>query len=74
MESGERCVKWFVDGVIKYHRTFSEIINTLIENDFRIEKILEPLPDEKALLLIPKMKKDIHKPNFLLIKSTKIKL
>ena len=74
MESGERCVKWFVDGVIKYHRPFSEIINTLIENDFRIEKILEPLPDEKALLLIPKMKKDIHKPNFLLIKSTKIKL
>ncbi|MBU3113895.1 class I SAM-dependent methyltransferase [Clostridium lacusfryxellense] len=72
MESGERCVKWFVDGLIKYHRPFSEIINTIIESGFRIDKILEPVPDEKSLMLIPKMKRDIHKPNFLLIKSTKI--
>lgn len=72
MESGERSVKWFVEGVIKYHRPFSEIVNTLIETGFRIEKMLEPLPDKKALELIPKMKKDIHKPNFLLIRSIKM--
>ncbi|MCB2343039.1 class I SAM-dependent methyltransferase [Clostridium estertheticum] len=72
MESGERSVKWFVEGVIKYHRPFSEIINTLIETGFKIEKMLEPLPDEKALELIPNMKKDIHKPNFLLIKAVKM--
>jgi len=72
MESGERSVKWFVEGVIKYHRPFSEIVNILIETGFRIEKMLEPLPDERALELIPKMKKDIHKPNFLLIKAVKI--
>lgn len=71
MESGERSVEWFVKGVIKYHRPFSEIVNTLIETGFKIEKMLEPLPDERALELIPKMKKDIHKPNFLLIKAVK---
>ncbi|MCB2354197.1 class I SAM-dependent methyltransferase [Clostridium estertheticum] len=72
MESGERNVKWFVEGVIKYHRPFSEIINTLIETGFKIEKMFEPLPDEKDLELIPNMKKDIHKPNFLLIKAVKM--
>ncbi|NNU76324.1 class I SAM-dependent methyltransferase [Clostridium estertheticum] len=72
MESGERSVKWFVEGVIKYHRPFSEIINTLIETGFKIEKMLEPLPDEEDLELIPNMKKDIHKPNFLLIKAVKM--
>lgn len=72
MDSGERKVKWFIDGVIKYHRPFSEIINTLIETDFEIQKIIEPLPDEKALKLIPKMKKDIHKPNFLIIRARRI--
>lgn len=72
MESGERSVKWFVEGVIKYHRPFSEILNTLIETGFIIEKMLEPLPDEDDLELIPKMKKDIHKPNFLLIKAVKM--
>lgn len=34
MDSGERSVKWFVDGVIKYHRPFSEIVNTLIDASF----------------------------------------
>ncbi|MBX4271690.1 class I SAM-dependent methyltransferase [Clostridium estertheticum] len=72
MESGERSVKWFVEGVIKYHRPFSEIINTLIETGFKIEKMLEPLPDEEDLELIPNMEKDIHKPNFLLIKAVKM--
>ncbi|MBU3100600.1 MULTISPECIES: class I SAM-dependent methyltransferase [Clostridium] len=72
MESGERSVKWFVEGVIKYHRPFSEIVNTLIETGFKIETMLEPLPDKEALELIPNMKKDIHKPNFLLIKAVKM--
>ncbi|MBU3175209.1 HAD hydrolase-like protein [Clostridium estertheticum] len=40
MESGERSVKWFVEGVIKYHRPFSEIINTLIEK--MLEKFIGP--------------------------------
>ena len=72
MDSGERSVKWFVDGVIKYHRPFSEIVNMLIEAGFKIERIIEPLPDKKALQLIPKMKNDIHKPNFLIIRAIKI--
>ncbi|UUV17831.1 methyltransferase domain-containing protein [Fusobacteria bacterium ZRK30] len=71
MKSGKRETTWFVDGVIKYHRTFSEIINTVNECGFQIEKILEPLPSEEDIKLIPKMVQDFHKPNFLVIRAEK---
>ncbi|MGB6129312.1 MAG: methyltransferase domain-containing protein [Psychrilyobacter sp.] len=71
MKSGKRETTWFIDGVIKYHRTFSEIINTVNECGFQIEKILEPLPSEEDIKLIPKMVQDFHKPNFLILKLGK---
>ena len=40
--SGKRSTRWIVDGVEKYHRTFSEIINALVTAGFTIEKMLEP--------------------------------
>lgn len=50
--------KWFVDGVEKYHRTFSFIINTLIKCGFTIEAIDEPLPSEEALKTREGLKKN----------------
>lgn len=38
---GERESVWFIDNVKKYHRTFSTIVNALIEAGFTIEKIIE---------------------------------
>ena len=43
-EPGERNIFWLTDNVIKYHRTFSQIINGLIDNRFEINKVLEPKP------------------------------
>ena len=65
---GERKTRWFVDGVVKYHRTFSSIFNSLINAGFTIEQVLEPLPDEKIMAQYPSYKKYYHKPDFLLIK------
>lgn len=69
---GERKSKWFVDDVIKYHRTFSSIINSLVEAGFVIEKLLEPIPDVKTREECPEYAKDIHKPDFLIIKAKKL--
>lgn len=69
---GERRTTWFVDGVIKYHRSFSAIINALAATGFIIEKALEPLPDEAAMEQYPAYKKYWHKPDFLLIRAKKI--
>lgn len=70
---GERKTKWIVEDVIKYHRTFSSIFNSLIKAGFTIEKVLEPLPDEKTLEQYPSYKKYYHKPDYLLIKAKRLK-
>ena len=68
---GERESVWFVDNVKKYHRTFSTIINTLIEAGFSVEKMIEPLPTDELLEKYPHYKDLFHKPDFLLIKVRK---
>lgn len=67
----ERESTWFVDNVKKYHRTFSTIINTLIEAGFVVEKIIEPFPTDEILKEYPQYKDLFHKPDFILIKAFK---
>ncbi len=69
--SGKRSVNWIVDGVQKYHRTFSEIVNTLTSAGFVIQKMLEPIPSEEDINQDSSREKKLHKPNFLLIKAKK---
>ncbi|WP_321416544.1 class I SAM-dependent methyltransferase [uncultured Methanomethylovorans sp.] len=68
---GERNISWIVDGIIKYHCTFSEIINGLILAGFKIEEIREPVPREETIQRLPDYEKDLHKPDFLIIKVRK---
>ncbi len=69
--SGERRVTWFVDGVIKYHRTVSELFSALTDAGFIVTDILEPFPTEADITNTPQLAKNLHKPNFLLIKALK---
>lgn len=69
--SGKRIIQWIVDGVEKYHRTFSEIVNALADAGFIIEKMLEPTPSAEDLLRDITLEKSFHKPNFLLIRARK---
>ena len=68
---GFRSTKWFVEGVEKYHRRFSDIVNSLCEAGFVIEKMIETTPDEEIVKIDKSWEKDFHKPNFLLIKARK---
>ena len=68
---GERETVWFVGNVKKYHRTFSTIINTLVEAGFVIEKMIEPLPTEELLEQYPEYRDLFHKPDFMLVKVKK---
>ena len=68
---GKRTTTWIVDGVEKYHRTFSEIINSLCSAGFTIETMLEPTPTQEIIEMDKSWEKDLHKPNFLLIKVRK---
>lgn len=70
---GERHAKWIVDDVLKYHRSFSTIVNILIENGFAIEKVVEPTVSEEVLKISARLKSELHRPTFLIIKAKKDK-
>lgn len=71
-DEGIRKQKWFIDGVIKYHRTISTIINTIVETGFKIVKVLEPAAIEEAELINDDLKDERRRPPFLIIKAQKI--
>lgn len=70
-EQGERRIHWYVDGVVKYHRTLSGIINALAKAGFIIEEVCEPVPEEWAVRKLPTIVKEYIKPNFLIVKARK---
>ncbi len=70
-QPGERKIHWYVDGVIKYHRTFSDVINALAKSGFVIEEVCEPVPEDWAIEKLPTIVKEYIKPNFLLVKAKK---
>lgn len=69
--NGKRIVDWNDCDVIKYHRNFSYIINTIIKCNFKIEEILEPIPDAETLKIKPKYQNQFDKPYFLFVKVSK---
>ena len=71
-EPGERKTYWYVDGVIKYHRTFSGVVNALTRAGFTIEEICEPVPEEWAIKKYPDIVKEFIKPIFLIVKARKV--
>lgn len=70
-QPGKREITWFVDGVIKYHRTLGNIITSLAKAGFVIDTVDEPLPEEWAIDKSPVMIEEWIKPNFLIIKARK---
>ena len=70
-DTGRREVLWLDTTVIKYHRTVSDIIKSLIRAGFLIDEIREPLPDPKLLQQIPRMHQEIHRPSYLMCRCHK---
>ncbi len=71
-EPGERYVHWYVDGVKKYHRTFSDTINALAKAGFKIEEVCEPKPQPWAMEKWPALYDEYIKPSFLIVKAGKV--
>ena len=70
-QPGKREITWYVDGVIKYHRTLGNIITALAKAGFIIDTVEEPLPEEWAIKKLPTITKEFIKPNFLIVKANK---
>jgi ubiquinone/menaquinone biosynthesis C-methylase UbiE len=70
-DEGLRHHKWVLDDVIKYHRTISTTLNTLIENGFNILKVDEPAALESEELKKESLKEERRRPPFLIVKCRK---
>lgn len=63
---GKREAVFLGEQVIKYHRTLTTYLNTLLQNGFEIQHIIEPQPPEE-MLNIEGMKDEMRRPMMLLI-------
>ena len=71
-EEGRRTQFWGIDGVIKYHRKLSTLVNVLIQNGLIIQQIDEPESIPEGLEKMPKLINERKRPSFVLIKAQKI--
>ncbi len=67
----KRNLDWNVKDVIKYHRNFETIINTLINEKFEVLQIKEPSASKEAIELVPKYAYQTDRPYFLFVKAQK---
>ncbi|MEA9414703.1 class I SAM-dependent methyltransferase [Flavobacterium sp. PL02] len=70
-DEGIRHTQFLGHEVIKYHRTFETIVNTLINANFTIKQISEPKPSEEIVEKYPEMIDEARRPIFILISAVK---
>jgi len=70
-ENGKREFLWNNCAVVKYHRNFECIINTLIKNNFNIMQVKESTASQEAIELVEKYKYQKDRPYFLFVKAIK---
>lgn len=69
-EQGERSANFLGETVIKYHRTLTAYLMTLIDCGFTLCAVAEPMPPEDMLDL-PGMKDEMRRPMMLIVKAQK---
>lgn len=67
---GKRDAVFLGEPVIKYHRTLTSYLNTLLNNRFEIRQIIEPMPPAD-MLDIPGMRDEMRRPMMLITAAQK---
>lgn len=68
---GKRKAVFLGEEVVKYHRTLTTYLNTLLTHGFVIQQIVEPQPPE-SMLDIPGMKDEMRRPMMLIVSARKV--
>ena len=66
---GRRTGRWFVDGVVKYHRMLETYLNTLIASGLTIAAVTEPRAGAEVVRARPEFAVEGRRPPFLFVKS-----
>lgn len=67
---GRRVTSFLTDNVVKYHRTMTTYINSVIGAGFTLQAIAEPEPAPDKLDL-PGMRDELRRPMFFIVSATK---
>ena len=68
---GERVRSWFVDGVVKEHRTIATYRQWPVDAGLVIDRMEEWGPSAEAVAARPELADDRHRPWFLLLRATR---
>ncbi len=68
---GIRNAKFLGEEVIKYHRTLTTYLNSLIKKGFEITGVVEPEPEENLRNTVPGMLDELRRPMMLLVSARK---
>jgi 2-polyprenyl-3-methyl-5-hydroxy-6-metoxy-1,4-benzoquinol methylase len=68
-DEGARTEHWFVEGVRKYHRTMSSLVNGILDAGLVVERLLEPAPDSEHLARKPENIDERRRPMFVLLRA-----
>ncbi len=68
---GLREERWFRDGVQKFHRMLSSLLNGLTDAGLVIQRVVEPMPDDASIRHRPDWIHELKRPVFLLVSARK---
>lgn len=70
-EEGKREAIFLGEHVVKYHKTLTTYLNTLLQEGFAITGIVEPQPAPHLLDTVPGMREELRRPMMLLVSARK---
>ena len=70
-DEGPRHTHWFIDGVIKHHRTVQSLLDGVAAAGLRFARLLEPVPSAADCARLPWLGSQRRRPSFLLIAADK---
>jgi len=65
---GERRSRWFVEGVVKYHRTVATYINAFLDQGLVLRRCLEPAPTQEQIQARPDLLDSWRRPAILALR------
>lgn len=68
---GERKAIFLGEEVVKYHKTLTTYLNTLLKTGFALDSIVEPMPAPHLLDTVPGMRDELRRPMMLLVCATR---
>ena len=66
---GERRTDWYVQGVLKYHRTIGTTLNALIGAGFSLRHVEEFSPTREQIRAMPELADELERPMMLLVSA-----